>query len=220
MNMLPHLRKTGKNRILFFLILCCLFAVCGCLAPTEPPQAPTATPPAERTPMPSPSVPPLTPTPLPENDPEVTEPAPSVTPTGTPGEVCFSESGYFLAGDTLLTLSLVSKKSGYITYTMNGREPSKASARYTEPLLLKANSGAFPNAYSIRAKAWYDDGSASDTYVHTYFVNTGIDSRYTTAIFSINGNPAELTDAPDGILYGTNYEARGRDSEQIGRAHV
>lgn len=222
MNVLSHLRKIRKKQVLFFFILLlfwgCLSAVCGCQSPSKPPQT-TVTPPAAGTPLPSPSVPPAAPTPLPETDPgRITEPAPSVTPTGTPGEVCFSEPGYFLSGDTLLTLSLVSKKSGYITYTMNGKEPSKTSVRYTEPLLLKANSGSFPNAYSIRAKAWYDDGSVSDTYVHTYFVNTGIDSRYTTAVFSINGNPAELTDAPDGILYGTNYEARGRDSER--KVHV
>lgn len=136
------------------------------------------------------------------------------TPTGTPGEVCFSESGYLFSETVRLELSSVSKKSGYITYTMDGTEPSKTSVRYTEPILLEPNSGPVPNVYSIRAKAWYDDGSVSDTYVHTYFVNTEINNRYTTAIFSINGNPAELTDGPDGILYGTNYEDRGRASER------
>ncbi len=146
-------------------------------------------------------------------------PVPLPTPTGTPGEVCFSEAGYFFSEDTRIELSVASPaKSGYITYTLDGSEPTATDTLYTEPILLVTNTGDFPNVYSIRAKIWYDDGTVSDTYVHTYFLNEAIDGRYTTIVFSINGNPAELTDGPDGILYGENYKSKGRASER--KVHI
>ena len=98
---------------------------------------------------------------------------------------------------------------------MDGKEPTEKSTRYTEPLELVAGSGSFPNVYSIRAKAFFTDGSSSETYVHTYFVSTDIEGRFTTAVFSINGDPATLTDGPNGILYGENYKDRGDTSERV-----
>lgn len=180
-------------------------------------QTPTvglsATPIPTAAPSPAPTVSPtnVPVTPTPTLTPTVT---PTPLPTGTAGEVSFSEAGYFFSENTTVELSLSSQKSGFITYTLDGTEPTETSARYTEPLVLEADSDTFPNAYSIRAKAWYEDGSSSDTYVHTYFVNTNISDRYTTLVFSINGDPAELTDGPDGILYGENYKQRGRESER------
>ncbi len=58
------------------------------------------------------------------------------------------------------------------------------------------------------------DGSESPTVVHTYFVGSNVASLFTTLVFCISGNPADLTGAPNGILYGTNYEQRGRQSER------
>ena len=142
-------------------------------------------------------------------------PTPFPTPTGTPGEVCFSEADYFFNEDIVVELSISSKKKdGYITYTMDGTEPTETNQLYDEPIVLTANDGDFPNAYSIRAKAWYDDGTVSDTYVHTYFLNTNIEDRYSTLIFSINGDPATLTDGPDGIFYGDNALKRGPGTER------
>lgn len=152
-------------------------------------------------------------TPLPANTPTAT-PLPLPTPTGTPGEVCFSEAGHFFSKNTFLELSIASKKDGYITYTLDGSEPTENSTLYTEPLLLVASDTDAPNIYSLRAKVWYDDGSYSDSYVHTYFLSEAISERYTTVVFSINGNPSELTEGPKGILYGENYKQRGRASER------
>lgn len=212
-----------KNKQLFPLLpalSCALFILAGCGTSSLPDKSPTGLPSASlsSTPM---TTPPLPSTTLPdtENTPVPTPPieptsAPLKTPTGTDGEVSFSEAGYFFSEDTAIALSITTDKPGFITYTLDGTEPDKDSTLYSAPLSLAANSDAFPNAYSIRAKAWYEDGTASDTYVHTYFVNTNISDRYTTVLFSINGNPAELTDEPDGILYGENYTARGRNSER------
>ncbi len=145
-------------------------------------------------------------------------PIPKPTPTGTPGEVCFSEASYFLTENTFIELSVHATKDGYITYTLDGSEPTENSALYTEPILLVTADGDAPNIYPFRAKVWYEDGTSSDSYVHTYFVSETLRERYTTLVFSINGNPSELTDGPDGILYGENYKQRGRSSER--KVHI
>lgn len=168
---------------------------------------PTLEPGVSPTPTPEPTA---TPTPTPSPTPTL-----APTPTGTAGDVCFSEADHYFSEDVTIELSIAKGKDGYITYTTDGKEPTKNSTKYTEPLVLSANDGRFPNCYSIRAKAFYDDGSESKTYVHNYFVNTDIDSRYTTVVFAINGDPAELTEGPDGILYGENYSDRGMDSERM-----
>lgn len=160
----------------------------------------------EETPTPT-----ATPTPAPTN-------TPIPTPTGTPGEVCFSESGYFFTENTWVELSVTSKKDGYITYTLDGTEPTETSTLYTEPLLFVTSDIDAPNIYSLRAKVWYDDGSTSDSYVHTYFIGNTVDSRYSTVVFSINGDPAELTDGPEGIFYGENALKRGKNSER--KVHI
>ena len=156
---------------------------------------------------------------------EAATPTPTVTPLptvtmapvwqGTDGEVSFSEAGYFFSDTLTVELVMQSEKEGYVTYTMDGTEPTKNGERYESALVLDSTEEASPNIYSIRAKAWYTDGTASETYVHTYFVGQQIAERYSTIVFSINGNPAELTEGPDGILYGENYEQRGRESERV-----
>ncbi|MBQ7864132.1 MAG: CotH kinase family protein [Lachnospiraceae bacterium] len=180
--------------------------------PTITPAVETATPVPTEAPAPTESPTPTL-TLAPTNTPT---PTPTPTPVwkGTEGEVTFSEAGYFFTEDLLLELEIAQEKEGYITYTMDGSEPLAEGAQYDEPLLLAGTEEASPNVYTIRAKAWYADGSSSETYVHTYFVGEQVESRYSTLVFSISGNPAELTGEPDGILYGENYTKRGRESER------
>lgn len=158
------------------------------------------------------------PTPAPTDTP-IPTPTPTLSPApvreGTEGEVSFSEAGYFFSEDLTLELELSDAKEGYITYTMDGSEPAAEGTRYDGPLLLAGTEEASPKVYTIRAKAWYADGSNSETYVHTYFVGAQVESRYSTVIFSVNGEPSELTGGPDGILYGENYTQRGRESERM-----
>ena len=97
---------------------------------------------------------------------------------------------------------------------MDGTEPTEKGTLYEAPLVLDSTEEESPNVYSVRAKAWYTDGTSSETYVHTYFVGQNVAERYSTIVFSINGDPAELTEEPDGILYGENYKQRGRASER------
>lgn len=214
----PFMNVAKTKYIPFFVLGGCLLA--GCASPQKGPQPMTTTfPSAQNTPAHT-ATPAPTPTNVPTPEPTAT-PAPTPTstprptPTGTAGEVCFSSADYFFTDNTFIELSVASKKkSGYITYTLDGSEPTKTETLYTEPILLVTNTGDFPNVYSIKAKVWYDDGTVSDTCVHTYFLNENIHDRYTTAVFSINGDPSELTGSPDGILYGENYKDRGRASER------
>lgn len=215
-----HFKKNKQFLLLLPAFSCALFVLAGCKTSSLPDKTPTGLPSAglSSTPtvtasLPSTTIPDTGNTPVPTTtDKPASTPLPTLT--GTEGDVSFSETAYFFSEDIHLALSITTEKSGFITYTLDGTEPEKDSAVYSTPLSLAANSDTFPNVYSIRAKAWYEDGTASDTYVHTYFVNTNISTRYTTILFSINGDPAELTDGPDGILYGENYTARGRESER------
>lgn len=221
MDLIQKIKSTNKYGI---FLLCGLFFLTGCSSmsgssskdatPTDyPVMQPSATPVPTATPIPtSTPVPTPTATPAPTATPT---PTPTPVPTGTRGEVCFSEADYFFTENTWIELSISSKKkTGYITYSMDGTEPTKDGTLYTEPLLLVTTSEASPNVYSIRAKAWYDDGTESATYVHTYFLGETVSDRYSTLVFSINGDPADLTEGPDGIMYGENYSLRGRESER------
>lgn len=217
-----------------------LLAACQAEVSPQQPLKPTIIPPASPTatiavPTPTPvveiteepiQIPIVTMTPVPTATMALTEtPMPTATPSPSPspmpvstwteGEVSFSESGYFFSETVQIELALATQKDGYITYTMDGAEPTEESTRYEEALILESTEEASPKVYSVRAKAWYTDGTNSDTYVHTYFVGQQVEERYTTVVFSINGNPEELTEGPDGILYGENYEKRGRNSERV-----
>lgn len=167
-----------------------------------------------------------TPTQTAENKP--TDPAGSedVAPTKAPdftgdefvftedmNDIMFSHNGYFY--NQGFTLKIFSRLSGDIRYTLDGTTPTRESEKYEDSgISMMAAIGDKPNTYPLRVKAFYDDGTESETYVHTYFVSTGVKSRYTTLVFSITGDPADLTEAPDGIFYGTNYKLKGQASER------
>lgn len=191
--------------------------------PTAVPTAtstPTDTPVSSPTQRPTPTVtptPPVTPTPT-------DIPSPTATPTLTPlsertdGEVYFSETNHFITGDTSIEIRTDSVKSGFITYTLDGTEPKEDSELYEGPINFAAGTNDAPNCYTVKAKAWYEDGTESGSYVQTYFVAENVTERYSTYILSVNGEPGALTEGPDGILYKENAQNRGRDYER--KAHL
>ncbi len=188
--------------------------------PTETPtpvvtDSPEATPTAEATPTPE-MTPTKAATPTPTKKPTAT-PTPTKAPQYAPGTIMgnaptLSETGYFYT--KAFSLTIKAEKAGTIYYTLDGTEPTTSSKKYSSALTISASSGDMPKATIIRAKAFYDDGSESPTVVHTYFVSSNITSRFNTYIFSITGNPADLTKGPNGILYGENYKQRGDASER------
>ncbi len=169
---------------------------------TKEPEDPTATVTAAVTATKKPQKPTATPTPL---------------PTYAPGTVLgsapkLSHPDHFYS--SAISVSISAEKKGTIYYTTDGSEPTKNAKKYSSPIALSASGANTPKATVLRAKAYYEDGSESPTVVHTYFVGSNVASRFTTLVFCISGNPADLTGAPNGILYGTNYEQRGRQSER------
>ncbi len=113
-----------------------------------------------------------------------------------------------------ISVELITEQSCEIYYTLDGSEPTKESTLYSEPILFERESGDFPKAHTVKAKAFYSDGTQSKVSVHTYFCSQNIDERFTTAVFSISADPSVLTERSDGLLFGKNYELRGQESER------
>ncbi len=128
-------------------------------------------------------------------------------------DIMFSHNGHFYS--KAVTLKIYSRKGGDIYYTTDGTEPTAGSKKYDEKgISLMASIGDQPKVYPLQVKAIYPDGTESGVFVHTYFVGSTAGKRYTTLVFSITGDPDDLTKAPDGIFYGDNYKLRGAESER------
>ncbi len=138
------------------------------------------------------------------------------------GEVTLSffDDGTFAFNDTnaffndTLTVSLEVPSGAKAYYTLDCTEPTENALAYSEPLVFEPVEGNLPDAYVLRAKALLSNGTWTKTAVKTYFVAENVKERYTTLVFSVTGDPADLTDKPDGIFYGKNYKKRGRESER------
>lgn len=146
--------------------------------------------------------------------PETTEPSETLQSwEETDQAVWFSHASGFYRESISVALR-TADGAGEIHYTTDGSIPDAASPVYEEPVRLAAGTSDFPDAVCIQAAAVYDDGTVSQPVAHHYFVNTKIDGRFTTLVFAVSGDPADLTQAPDGIFFGGNYGDRGRDSER------
>lgn len=113
-----------------------------------------------------------------------------------------------------IKVDLLTATNAEIYYTLDGSEPTKESSLFSESILFECEKSDFPTAHTVKAKAFYADGTESAVSVHTYFCAKNVDERFSTAIFSITADPALLTEGPDGILYGDNHELRGSESER------
>ncbi len=115
-----------------------------------------------------------------------------------------------------------------VYYTMDGSEPTKQDRRYYESkgisiairrefdtsatiLKVKAYSVEPKQEETSEGKETYYE---SETAIATYFVRNHVEDRYSTLIFSVIGEPEDLTKRPDGIFYGQNFHLRGPESER------
>jgi len=115
----------------------------------------------------------------------------------------------FLADYSQLALS--APEGAVIRYTLDGSVPTESSEQYTEPIVLEQYVGDFPNCAVLRAKAYFADGTESDTVTQTFWTAFDINARFHNLVISVVGDPAEITDGPDGIFYGENAKKHGRD---------
>ena len=129
-------------------------------------------------------------------------------------DVMLSHNHFFYTDS--LTVRIFSRKTAEIRYTLDGSTPTKNSLLYSSengiPLYVSPFMDKF---YPLRAIAFYKDGTHSEEIVHSYFISSDINNRYENMlVFSISGEPEDLTEGPSGILYGNNYEIRGEASER------
>lgn len=118
----------------------------------------------------------------------------------------------FLADFTQLALS--APEGAEIYYTLDGSRPTRDAVRYDTPIVLEQYVGDFPHCAVLRAKAYYADGTESDIATQTFWTAFDINSRFKNLVVSVVGDPAEITEKPDGIFYGSNVHLRGRESER------
>ncbi len=145
--------------------------------------------------------------------------------------IAFSKQEYFYDVDT--EVEILSSKPGEIYYTLDGTTPDKTQTRYREAIRFIANRDTKANC--IKAKAYFEDGTESETIIHTYFVGENVKERFDTLIFSITTDPYNLYDYEYGIFVEgklredyisenpgkeinpdspANYNIRGREGER------
>ncbi|MBE5865328.1 MAG: hypothetical protein E7292_03825 [Lachnospiraceae bacterium] len=115
-----------------------------------------------------------------------------------------TESGFYEA-ETQVRITV--PKGAKVYYTTNCEEPTLENGQlYDGPVVLSAPE-AGEQAYVLRFKAYFEDGTWSDTLTGTYFVGQGIANRYTTKVLSIVGEPEALFGYEEGILVpGKRYD--------------
>lgn len=115
-----------------------------------------------------------------------------------------------------ILVELKTKEEAVIYYTTDGSEPDQTDTLYDpeECIYILKKTRDLPEAITIKARAYYPDGTYSAVAVHTYFCSAKIDKRFTTAVFVVTGEPAVLTEGPDGIFFGENYHNRGDETER------
>ena len=125
----------------------------------------------------------------------------------------FKQENRFYYEDVRLTIT--APEGAKVYYTLDGREPYFDSRVYKEPITFKALGGEFPDAYTFRACILNSDGSSSKVAARSYLVGKNLKSRFSTVVFFISGDPDQLTEGPNGIMFGNNAFERGRDSERM-----
>lgn len=153
----------------------------------------------------------------------------------------FSMESGFYDRDIRVEVSDHSRKNGEIYYTTDGSEPDRdnpeSTRRCEEPLFLAAKEEE--KAYSCKFRAYYEDGTASETVTNTYILGTAVANRYDTPVLCVSGDPDSLYGYENGIFvegklrddweaehpgeepaYDTpaNYNLRGRQSER--KVHI
>ncbi len=132
-----------------------------------------------------------------------------------------------------ICVEIESDRSCDIYYTLDGSEPDKTKELYDNNIELPLKSHT--QLVTIKAKAYYEDGTETDTIIHNYFLDKDINNRFDTLIFSVTTDPYNLYDYEYGILIEgklrddyikenpsaiieppapANFNMRGRESER------
>ncbi len=128
------------------------------------------------------------------------------------GSFEFEQDNRFYTNDVELTITAPSGAKVY--YTLDGREPTLDSWVYSEPIKFLTLGGDFPDAYTLRACMINPDGTQSKIAARSFLVGRGTEERFSSLVFFISGDPDDLTESPNGIMYGDNAFERGHESER------
>jgi hypothetical protein len=110
--------------------------------------------------------------------------------------IAFVQQEYFYK--EAVNVEIKSDKTCDIYYTLDGSDPDKTKLLFKDNILFKAR--AETKVYSVKAKGYYEDGTETNTIVHTYFVGNNADSRFNTLVFSVVTDPYNLYDYEYGIF--------------------
>ena len=116
------------------------------------------------------------------------------------------------------TITVTVPKGATVYYTDDCSEPSRENGKvYSDAIDIAAYDEE--TVYTYRFKAFYEDGSESKVINRTYFCGAGIDTRYTTNVLHIAGDPDGLFGYENGIF------VNGEDFDEYvakypGRAYI
>jgi len=147
--------------------------------------------------------------------------------------LAFSETGHFFTSGVTVDIT-TSIPDARVYYTIDGSIPTTESNLFTQPLDINHASRLGVQAVVLRAIAVYDE-MVTRPLTHTYFFGGGVDTRFSTLIFSLSTNEEHLFDHETGIFVGgrlredfirdnpdrdiippdpANFNERGRESER------
>ena len=106
----------------------------------------------------------------------------------------FSAESGFYSGFVKLDATTTTP-SAFVTYTVDGSEPTSDSPHFDTPLTLNRTT-------VVKARAFGDRLIPSPVVTSTYFVN----ETTTLAVISLSTNPTNLWDESTGIYTGSNYK--------------
>ncbi|MBO5487052.1 MAG: chitobiase/beta-hexosaminidase C-terminal domain-containing protein, partial [Eubacterium sp.] len=97
------------------------------------------------------------------------------------------------------TITVTVPKGATVYYTDDCSVPNRENGKvYSDAIDIAALDEEI--VYTYRFKAYYEDGSESKVINRTYFCGVGIDTRYTTNVLHIAGDPDGLFGYENGIF--------------------
>lgn len=110
------------------------------------------------------------------------------------------EAGFY---EKTVALSLAAPDAYTIFYTLDGSIPQSGNGqtfRYDGPINLYLSNGKLLTAATVRAVAVTPQGLKSDVVTNTYFVSSGMSSRYQIPVISLVTEPTSLYDSETGLF--------------------
>ena len=110
--------------------------------------------------------------------------------------IAFSKTDSFYSES--IELEILCSKICKVYYSTDGTDPDQEQVLYEKAIELKTSDNLISTV--IKAKGYFEDGTETETIVHTYFLSTNIKQRFDTLVFSVTTDPYNLYDDVYGIF--------------------